>query len=75
MPSNAKTLIINEIILFHEILKNRFITRRWNIMLASGNYLFLADEKTSIVFVTNVIILMKLWLVFFDDTVNCFVDG
>lgn len=32
-------------------------------MLASENYLFLADEKTTTVFVINVIILMKLWLV------------
>lgn len=32
-------------------------------MLASENYLFLTDEKTSTVFVTNVIILTKLWLV------------
>lgn len=56
-------LIIDEIILFREILKNRFITRKWNIMLANENYLFLADEETSTIFVTNVIILMKLWLV------------
>lgn len=32
-------------------------------MLANENYLFLADEETSTIFVTNVIILMKLWLV------------